>query len=152
MNDNYPSFTLFHLFLLRSFYFILFSPSFQGFCCIYFKVEIILIFSDHFYVYINYATSNFDQTVLIIYDYFIPVSATLGQYLVQERGKSSTHQVQTVSQRQLIGSAPPSCRARCGQCHPCQPVQVAIQPGMAVPMEYYPIVWRCQCGNKLYLP
>lgn len=50
------------------------------------------------------------------------------------------------------GSSPPTCRSRCGGCHPCRPVHVAIQPGMSFTLEYYPEAWRCKCGNKLFMP
>ncbi|XP_057771555.1 EPIDERMAL PATTERNING FACTOR-like protein 4 [Salvia miltiorrhiza] len=50
------------------------------------------------------------------------------------------------------GSSPPSCRSKCGRCAPCTAVHVPIQPGMSVPMEYYPEAWRCKCGNKLFMP
>ncbi|XP_031478182.1 EPIDERMAL PATTERNING FACTOR-like protein 5 isoform X1 [Nymphaea colorata] len=54
--------------------------------------------------------------------------------------------------RELIGSAPPTCRYKCGRCSPCRAVHVPIQPGWSRPMEYYPEAWRCQCGNKLFMP
>ncbi|WVZ50846.1 hypothetical protein U9M48_002060 [Paspalum notatum var. saurae] len=51
------------------------------------------------------------------------------------------------------GSSPPTCRARCGRCAPCRATRVAIQPGAVGPQwEYYPEVWRCKCGNKLFMP
>ncbi|CAD6202162.1 unnamed protein product [Miscanthus lutarioriparius] len=50
------------------------------------------------------------------------------------------------------GSSPPTCRSRCGGCHPCCPVHVAIQPGRIFPLEYYPEAWRCKCGDKLFMP
>ncbi|XP_038905188.1 EPIDERMAL PATTERNING FACTOR-like protein 4 [Benincasa hispida] len=50
------------------------------------------------------------------------------------------------------GSCPPTCRAKCGRCRPCEPVHVPIQPGLSVPLEYYPEAWRCKCGNKLFMP
>ncbi|KAL6901804.1 hypothetical protein ACP4OV_004680 [Aristida adscensionis] len=50
------------------------------------------------------------------------------------------------------GSSPPTCRSRCGGCHPCRPVHVAIQPGRSFLLEYYPEAWRCKCGNKLFMP
>ena len=50
------------------------------------------------------------------------------------------------------GSSPPTCRARCGRCTPCRPTRVAIQPGVGPQWEYYPEVWRCKCGNKLFMP
>uniref|UniRef100_A0A0D9XTL8 Epidermal patterning factor-like protein n=1 Tax=Leersia perrieri TaxID=77586 RepID=A0A0D9XTL8_9ORYZ len=59
-----------------------------------------------------------------------------------------------VWRRRLIGpgSSPPTCRSRCGRCAPCRPVHVAIQPGVGTQWEYYPEVWRCKCGNKLFMP
>uniref|UniRef100_A0A804P0T2 Epidermal patterning factor-like protein n=1 Tax=Zea mays TaxID=4577 RepID=A0A804P0T2_MAIZE len=50
------------------------------------------------------------------------------------------------------GSSPPTCRARCGRCAPCRATRVAIQPGVGPQWEYYPEVWRCKCGNKLFMP
>ncbi|KAL1199967.1 EPIDERMAL PATTERNING FACTOR-like protein 4 [Cardamine amara subsp. amara] len=50
------------------------------------------------------------------------------------------------------GSSPPTCRSKCGRCQPCKPVHVPIQPGLSIPLEYYPEAWRCKCGNKLYMP
>ena len=50
------------------------------------------------------------------------------------------------------GSSPPTCRARCGRCTPCRATRVAIQPGVGPQWEYYPEVWRCKCGNKLFMP
>ncbi|CAM0871399.1 unnamed protein product [Alopecurus aequalis] len=56
--------------------------------------------------------------------------------------------------RELVGpgSSPPTCRSRCGGCHPCRPVHVAIQPGVSFPLEYYPEAWRCKCGDRLFMP
>ncbi|GMN46771.1 hypothetical protein TIFTF001_015952 [Ficus carica] len=50
------------------------------------------------------------------------------------------------------GSSPPTCRSKCGRCSPCKPVHVPIQPGLSIPLEYYPEAWRCKCGNKLFMP
>ncbi|KFK24464.1 hypothetical protein AALP_AAs49657U000100 [Arabis alpina] len=50
------------------------------------------------------------------------------------------------------GSSPPTCRSKCGKCQPCKPVRVPIQPGLSIPLEYYPEAWRCKCGNKLFMP
>ncbi|CAO2142159.1 unnamed protein product [Urochloa humidicola] len=62
--------------------------------------------------------------------------------------------VQGSRRRWLVGpgSSPPTCRARCGRCTPCRPTRVAIQPGVGPQWEYYPEVWRCKCGNKLFMP
>ncbi|CAI9771306.1 unnamed protein product [Fraxinus pennsylvanica] len=50
------------------------------------------------------------------------------------------------------GSWPPTCRSKCGRCLPCKPVHVPIQPGLRIPLEYYPEAWRCKCGNNLFMP
>ncbi|XP_073030841.1 EPIDERMAL PATTERNING FACTOR-like protein 4 [Primulina eburnea] len=50
------------------------------------------------------------------------------------------------------GSSPPTCRSKCGRCSPCTPVHVSIQPGLSVPLEYYPEAWRCKCRNKIFMP
>ncbi|EAY88647.1 hypothetical protein OsI_10121 [Oryza sativa Indica Group] len=62
--------------------------------------------------------------------------------------------VAVAGRRRLVGpgSSPPTCRSRCGGCHPCRPVHVAIQPGRSFPLEYYPEAWRCKCGDKLFMP
>ncbi|KAG8481074.1 hypothetical protein CXB51_025808 [Gossypium anomalum] len=59
-----------------------------------------------------------------------------------------------IAQKRLSGpsSSPPSCRSKCGNCSPCKPVHVPIQPGFSMPLEYYPEAWRCKCGNKLFMP
>ncbi|KAL3850538.1 hypothetical protein ACJIZ3_012420 [Penstemon smallii] len=51
-----------------------------------------------------------------------------------------------------LGSSPPRCKSKCGQCSPCKPVHVPVPPGTPVLAEYYPEAWRCKCGNKLYMP
>ncbi|XP_047951160.1 EPIDERMAL PATTERNING FACTOR-like protein 4 [Salvia hispanica] len=51
-----------------------------------------------------------------------------------------------------LGSSPPSCRSKCGSCAPCKAVHVSIQPGIRMPLEYYPEAWRCNCGNNLFMP
>ncbi|KZV56281.1 hypothetical protein F511_00278 [Dorcoceras hygrometricum] len=50
------------------------------------------------------------------------------------------------------GSSPPTCRSKCGRCAPCTPVHVSVQPGLSVPLEYYPEAWRCRCRNKIFMP
>ncbi|KAK8511103.1 hypothetical protein V6N13_013515 [Hibiscus sabdariffa] len=50
------------------------------------------------------------------------------------------------------GSQPPSCRSNCGSCSPCKPVHVPIQPGLLMPLEYYPEAWCCKCGDKIFMP
>ncbi|CAK9265057.1 unnamed protein product [Sphagnum jensenii] len=61
------------------------------------------------------------------------------------------------------GSSPPTCQAKCGLCTPCKPVRVATGGphaaaaasavvGVISETEYYPEVWRCQCGDTLFMP
>ncbi|GFP80536.1 epidermal patterning factor-like protein 6 [Phtheirospermum japonicum] len=50
------------------------------------------------------------------------------------------------------GSSPPQCDSKCGTCKPCKPVRVSVPPATPVIEQYYPEVWRCKCGNKLYIP
>lgn len=50
------------------------------------------------------------------------------------------------------GSSPPRCNSKCGKCTPCKAVHVLVPPGTTVTAEYYPEAWRCECGNKLYVP
>ncbi|CAA2985898.1 Hypothetical predicted protein [Olea europaea subsp. europaea] len=59
-----------------------------------------------------------------------------------------------LTRRRLVGpgSSPPTCRSKCGNCLPCKPVHVPIQPRFSTPLEYYPEAWRCKCGNKLFMP
>lgn len=60
----------------------------------------------------------------------------------------------TSSRRELVGSSPPTCVGRCAACEPCKPVHVVISSPHPVISEtdYYPEVWRCSCGNQLYMP
>ncbi|XP_004296573.1 PREDICTED: EPIDERMAL PATTERNING FACTOR-like protein 4 [Fragaria vesca subsp. vesca] len=69
-------------------------------------------------------------------------------------GSSIPEDELTAEKRQLggPGSAPPRCRSKCGRCSPCKAVHVPIQPGLSIPLEYYPEAWRCKCGNKLFMP
>ncbi|KAF8720275.1 hypothetical protein HU200_023934 [Digitaria exilis] len=46
--------------------------------------------------------------------------------------------VTAAARRGLVGPG-----SRCGGCHPCRPVHVAIQPGRSFVLEYYPEAWRC---------
>ncbi|XP_062150214.1 EPIDERMAL PATTERNING FACTOR-like protein 5 [Alnus glutinosa] len=79
----------------------------------------------------------------------------LGSQRRELRGKSEAESraIFGLSQRTLgLGSAPPTCRSKCDRCSPCNPVHVPIHPGVSTPLEYYPEAWRCQCGNKLFMP
>eukprot|EP00249_Psilotum_nudum_P008926 c21599_g1_i2 orf=845-1282(+) len=54
--------------------------------------------------------------------------------------------------RALLGSSPPACTSKCGDCTPCNTVIVPINTGTTFSGEYYPEAWRCQCNNKIYNP
>ncbi|TVU48301.1 hypothetical protein EJB05_07934 [Eragrostis curvula] len=78
-----------------------------------------------------------------------------GGGVATEEGYTSWDPASTAAARRGLvgpGSSPPTCRSRCGGCHPCRPVHVAIQPGRSFLLEYYPEAWRCKCGNKLFMP
>ncbi|KAF9620541.1 hypothetical protein IFM89_013206 [Coptis chinensis] len=72
----------------------------------------------------------------------------------REEGRRNEMMELVMGRRRLgrLGSAPPSCRSKCGRCSPCKPVHVPIQPGRSMTLEYYPEAWRCKCGNKLFMP
>ncbi|XP_062197857.1 EPIDERMAL PATTERNING FACTOR-like protein 4 [Phragmites australis] len=69
-------------------------------------------------------------------------------------GSWTTEDATPARRRWLVGpgSSPPTCHQRCGRCTPCKATRVAIQPGIGPQWEYYPEVWRCKCGNKLFMP
>ncbi|XP_057249240.1 EPIDERMAL PATTERNING FACTOR-like protein 4 [Beta vulgaris subsp. vulgaris] len=68
--------------------------------------------------------------------------------------RTPSNAMEVPRRRVLIGpgSWPPRCNSKCGSCTPCKAVHVPIQPGVSVPLEYYPEAWRCKCGNKMYMP
>ncbi|XP_020590737.1 EPIDERMAL PATTERNING FACTOR-like protein 5 [Phalaenopsis equestris] len=104
---------------------------------------------------------NLSAALVLIFFVTALGSALIGFSQEKEERNFITHKQledkkweQTAAGRLLIGpgSSPPTCRSRCGQCFPCWPVHVAIQPGRSFPLEYYPEAWRCKCGNKLFMP
>ncbi|XP_060168093.1 EPIDERMAL PATTERNING FACTOR-like protein 8 [Lycium barbarum] len=53
------------------------------------------------------------------------------------------------------GSIPVACHSKCHQCMPCMPIQVFIEEDYNDDDEneqYYPQVWRCSCGDKVFSP
>ncbi|KAH7280333.1 hypothetical protein KP509_37G062100 [Ceratopteris richardii] len=56
--------------------------------------------------------------------------------------------------RALVGSSPPKCIKKCGNCTPCRSVLVPIHTSSLpiAPAEYYPEAWRCQCRGRIYNP
>ncbi|KZV06810.1 EPIDERMAL PATTERNING FACTOR-like protein 4-like [Dorcoceras hygrometricum] len=77
-------------------------------------------------------------------------------YLTSVGGRKKIREETTegTTRRKLggLGSSPPTCRSKCGWCTPCKPVHVPVHPGLFTPLEYYPEAWRCNCGNKLFMP
>lgn len=48
------------------------------------------------------------------------------------------------------GSIPVACQSKCYQC---MPIQVLIEEEDGDENEqYYPQVWRCRCGDKVFSP
>ncbi|PON79983.1 EPIDERMAL PATTERNING FACTOR-like protein [Parasponia andersonii] len=85
---------------------------------------------------------------------FASASASAQLTPTQLRGQGSVKSGVLEPEKRLAGpgSSPPTCRWKCGRCAPCKPVHVPIQPGLSIPLEYYPEAWRCECGNKLFMP
>ncbi|CAL0307698.1 unnamed protein product [Lupinus luteus] len=84
---------------------------------------------------------------------FQEIEEKIGQGMMYE-GKTEIHMDWP---RKLLldggpGSSPPRCTSKCGSCTPCKAVHVIVPPGMPVMIEYYPVAWRCKCGNKYYMP
>ncbi|MFS8000311.1 putative EPIDERMAL PATTERNING FACTOR-like protein [Helianthus anomalus] len=55
--------------------------------------------------------------------------------------------------KKVLGSRPPSCVNKCMNCRPCKATLViASHPKLRNGGDYYPLVWKCKCGDKLYQP
>lgn len=70
---------------------------------------------------------------------------------------NAKHDDSIYGHRLLVGSAPPSCQGKCGACVPCAPIHLSVgsspaHAGSMTQQEYYPEVWRCKCGNKIFMP
>ncbi|KAI5055133.1 hypothetical protein GOP47_0030278 [Adiantum capillus-veneris] len=60
-----------------------------------------------------------------------------------------------------VGSSPPTCHQRCGNCNPCKSMLVPIHappnsqkhslPSQNTP-DYYPLAWKCECQGHIYSP
>ncbi|PRQ22756.1 hypothetical protein RchiOBHm_Chr6g0253751 [Rosa chinensis] len=50
------------------------------------------------------------------------------------------------------GSFPATCYSKCNQCEPCMPVQVSVRAMELEENEYYPLVWKCACGDNIFSP
>ncbi|XP_050231514.1 EPIDERMAL PATTERNING FACTOR-like protein 4 [Mercurialis annua] len=52
------------------------------------------------------------------------------------------------------GSGPPNCVGKCNGCTPCNSVLSVVPPapGYDQAPEYYPVIWKCRCGDNNYMP
>ncbi|URE09918.1 epidermal patterning factor-like protein [Musa troglodytarum] len=84
----------------------------------------------------------------------LDIGSTTMKSFVQGSRRAREASVAEAGRRNLMGrgSHPPRCTSKCGNCTPCQPVQVAVPPGTPATFEYYPVAWRCKCGARLFLP
>ncbi|KAL2467143.1 EPIDERMAL PATTERNING FACTOR-like protein 6 [Abeliophyllum distichum] len=90
------------------------------------------------------------------------IFSTINPPKVDENFKKSENTIEKVMEmagklQLLLGSSPPKCVGKCKTCTPCKPVLVRVPPGKPVQFEvsridYYPQIWRCQCGGNLYKP
>ncbi|XP_022138712.1 EPIDERMAL PATTERNING FACTOR-like protein 4 [Momordica charantia] len=92
--------------------------------------------------------------LLLLLAFFFLASASSSFLGGREKTEGSVPAPEVVIRRRLggPGSSPPTCRSKCGSCSPCTAVHVPIQPGLSLPLEYYPEAWRCKCGNSLFMP
>ncbi|OIW16096.1 hypothetical protein TanjilG_18811 [Lupinus angustifolius] len=84
------------------------------------------------------------------------------QELEDKNGQGMVYEAKTEIQmnwprRQLLldgrlGSSPPKCTSKCGNCTPCKLAVVSVPPGPPRMMDYYPVIWKCNCGDKYYDP
>ncbi|XP_042481038.1 EPIDERMAL PATTERNING FACTOR-like protein 3 isoform X2 [Macadamia integrifolia] len=53
-----------------------------------------------------------------------------------------------------LGSRPPSCDHKCGECSPCEAIQVPTKTfhfGIQY-ANYEPEGWKCKCGTSFFNP
>ncbi|CAN6677211.1 unnamed protein product [Malus baccata var. baccata] len=103
------------------------------------------------------------STVITAFTFLLFTSASMavtsqtqlggGHHHHHYQGESGPALERVVTHQKIrLGSSPPSCRSKCGSCSPCKAVHVPIQPGVSIPLEYYPEAWRCKCGSHLFMP
>ncbi|EEF46437.1 pentatricopeptide repeat-containing protein, putative [Ricinus communis] len=53
----------------------------------------------------------------------------------------------------VAASSHPNCVGKCMGCFPCTPVLVTVPSQFYLnAAEYYPVLWKCTCGDHLYHP
>ncbi|MFS7890321.1 putative EPIDERMAL PATTERNING FACTOR-like protein [Helianthus anomalus] len=95
------------------------------------------------------------RTYLTILLLSLTVSNSISGY--EDEGVASVQQ-----NKRILESSPPSCVNRCENCMPCEATLVIPsdpklidykdQSLWEVNYSYYPLVWKCKCGDKLYEP
>ncbi|KAF8393604.1 hypothetical protein HHK36_021848 [Tetracentron sinense] len=53
-----------------------------------------------------------------------------------------------------LGSLPPNCEHKCGECNPCEAIQVPTTTdrlGIQY-ANYEPEGWKCKCGTSFFSP
>lgn len=59
----------------------------------------------------------------------------------------------------MRGSFPgTSCNSKCNLCEPCMPVEISVRAAKSLALDldlednYYPLVWKCMCGDAIFSP
>ncbi|KAL6627270.1 hypothetical protein ACP70R_030996 [Stipagrostis hirtigluma subsp. patula] len=96
----------------------------------------------------DYHDSDHEQLVRVREDSH---SSTMGG-----RGGGEEGEKQELSR---LGSRPPCCKRKCGECEPCKAVQVraGAEEGAAGRLRpqcanYEPVGWKCKCGAAVFDP
>ncbi|KAJ0786013.1 putative EPIDERMAL PATTERNING FACTOR-like protein [Helianthus annuus] len=95
------------------------------------------------------------RTYLTILLLSLTVSHSISGY--EDEGVASVQQ-----NKRILQSSPPSCMNKCENCTPCEATLVnPLDPKLIDYKDqslwehnynYYPQVWKCKCGDKLYEP
>ncbi|XP_058075601.1 EPIDERMAL PATTERNING FACTOR-like protein 6 [Magnolia sinica] len=96
------------------------------------------------------------------------VSPGHGALLASEQGWKSTKQVdgkkmegrvarveeEAKKVMSKLGSRPPSCDHKCGECNPCEAIQVPTTTDHVTLhyANYEPEGWKCKCGSSFFNP
>ncbi|CAN6463085.1 unnamed protein product [Victoria cruziana] len=51
-----------------------------------------------------------------------------------------------------LGSIPPRCLNKCGECRPCEAIQVPAPGKVLQYANYEPEEWKCKCGASVFDP
>ncbi|KAE8722016.1 hypothetical protein F3Y22_tig00014445pilonHSYRG00093 [Hibiscus syriacus] len=72
----------------------------------------------------------------------------------KQGGVESRNGGETYSSRMVVGSRPPNCQRKCGECTPCVATQIPATTGERGIQytNYEPEGWKCRCGSTLFDP